>query len=150
MTANEIFYYLFGGGKYSLPYLVKFTCPGIDDILLVNSKTGVTFNGETYRASTFSYTEPDLKCKGGSLKVEFISNNLINFTETADEQMKIEVVGCIQKDGSIEQYKIFQHMYVSISYDSTMTMNVTLNPDNRLSMTFPPYVFDSDNNRGGN
>lgn len=149
MTGNQIFRYLFEGGKYTLPYLISFSCHG-SEINLVNSRQDCIFEGTTYKASTFVYSEPDIYGKGGSLKVELITNDLIEFFEKSDNSLKINVKGVINRNGEIEQIKIYNHMFVSVSWDSGMVANISLNPDDRLQMTFPPYVFDSDNNRGGN
>ena len=44
--------------------------------------------------------------------------------------------------------KSFKHQYGSVTITEEMKINITFTNDDRLGMAFPPYVFDSDNNRG--
>lgn len=149
MNATEIFNRLFGGGKFTLPYLLKFSHPDLQSLYFVNGLSDIDYNGETYIHSSFDYSEPKADGTGASLSITIIDNSLIQFLEYADEEMKIEAVGVINQDGTISPIKIFKHLHCVVTYDSEMKASFTLNKDDRAEMSFPPYVFDSDNNRGG-
>lgn len=149
MTELEIYNALFSGGRFSLPYLVEFSQPGAESICLVNALQDVEYNGKLYKHSTFDYKEPDIQGQGATLSVTLAENDLIQFIDAADWQMKINIIGVINKDGEIEKINIFKHMFATVTWDSENKMELQLNTDDRMQMTFPPYVFDSDNNRGG-
>ena len=148
MTENKIFNYLFSGGRYSLPYLLDFSI-GTNKLYFVNALEDIEYNGNVYSASTFSYTEPNIYGAGGSLKISLTNNNLLELLD-ANNQMQLKVVGIINDEQEIEPIHIYNHMTASASWDSNMELSLQLNADDRLSMTFPPYIFDTDNNRGGN
>lgn len=148
MNDNELFYNLFNGGRYSLPWLLKFSCVGLSSIHLVNNNESIVFNGVTYSAASFEYVEPDSEGAGASLNISAIDNNLQEFIERADENIRLDVVGVIAKDSSIQAIKNYRHLYGSISYSEDRQLQFQLGKDDRLEMTFPPYKFDSDTNRG--
>lgn len=148
MTNLEIFEKLFNGGNYSLPYLIKFTHPEAGVIRLTNNTESIVFEGETYEVSTFTYTEPDLNGDGASLSITGIDNDLIDFFDKADFQYRLHVVGCIAENNEVQKIKGITHFYGSISYNETQQIEFTLGKDDRLDMTFNPYMYDTDSNRG--
>lgn len=148
MTENEIFNRLFSGGRFTLPYLIKFTHPTAGTIRLVNNNQSVEFEGEQYEVSTFSYTEPNNKGEAGTLEVTAVDNTLIEFIENADYRFRLDVVGVLIEDGTIQKIKTYSHFFGSVSYSLDMKLSFQLGKDDRLDMAFPPYVFDADNNRG--
>lgn len=148
MTENYIFNRLFNGGRYSLPWLLHFTTSN-GDLFFVNALEDISFDGNIYKASTFAYTEPNNQGSGGSLKITLVDNTLIEELDTSDT-LKLKVTGLISEDGTVEPVHVYTHMSAEASWNSNMELQLTLNADDRMTMTFPPYVFDSDNNRGGN
>lgn len=150
MTDEELFNELFDGGSYSLPYLIHFSHLSAGDLYFVNSNQDVTFNNITYKAANFSYTEPDYQGNGASLSFSLIDNDLTVFLDKADENATITIDGVINQNGTITQIKTFNHSYFSANWGTDLTLSLSFSLDDRFNMTFPPYVFDSDNNRGGN
>ena len=139
-------------GNYSLPYLIKLIHDGFGEIRLVNNNVAVEFDGKLYEASAFEYTEP--KTAGGvyekaSLEITLLDNTIIDFLETTDYLMRIEVVGVLAKNGTVQKIKQFKHQYGNAKWDEHMKLSFSFTGDDRMNMQFPPYVFDADNNRGG-
>lgn len=147
MIETELFNKFFSGGAYSLPYLIQFTCEQ-NILLFVNSNEDVVFNNNTFKAATFEYIRPDIMGDGGSLKISGMKNSLIEFLEDSDNQMRLDVVGILLENGDIEELRSWTHMYGTVTYNDKMEISFTLESDDRLKMTFPPYKFDTDNNRG--
>lgn len=150
MTDNEIFNYLYGGGTYSLPFLLKFSHDSAGKILLVNNNEDVTYNDETYSAADFEYTPPSNTGSGGSLSIysQPNENELFEFIENADYKYRLDVVGVLENDGSVTPLKQYTHFFGSVSVDAKGKITFQLSGDDRLDMSFPPYTFDTDNNRG--
>lgn len=148
MTDNELFNRFFSGGFYSLHYLLEFSCSGYDTIRLVNNTENVTYNGKTYTAAGFEYTPADSQGKGAQLKISGAENSLIEFVENAEDDFRLDIVGVIAENGEIQKIKQYTHFYGSVSYGENMELNFELSNDDRLDMTFPPYKFDTDINRG--
>lgn len=148
MTEAEVFHALFNGGNYSLPYLIKLHHTTAGDLFLINNNESVTYGGNTYAVSNFTYTPPSNKGEGGSLSLSAIDNNLIEWVENADENYTLEVVGVLINGSTVQKIRGFKHFHGSISYSSDMKVEFSLEGDDRLSMTFNPYVYDTDNNRG--
>lgn len=147
MTDAELFDTFFNGGKFSLPYLIRFYHPRIGTIRLVNNNEAVILNGETFEPSSFEYIPPDVTGKGASLKITGIDNDLIDFVENANYQYRLEVAGAIASDGTIQKIKNYTHFHGSVSYGDDMQLNFQLGRDDKLDMTFCPYTYDTDNNR---
>lgn len=150
MTDNEIFNLLFGGGTYTLPYLLKFSHAELGTLRFVNNNEDINFNSETYKASSFEYTPPNNDGTSGSLSIESEpnENTLFEFLERTDENYRLDVVGSIMQDGTIQMIKQYKHFYGSISVDENGTIDFQLGSDDRPDMMFTPYKFDTDNNRG--
>lgn len=148
MTENELFQRYLMGGNYALPYLLQFSTPNYDTLYFVGTNEDVEYDGNTYEAASFEYSPPDLQGKGGSLKISGLSNELINFVEYADENWRLDVVAIIAENGEITPLKQYHHFLGSVSYGDNMELNFELGSDDRLEMTFPPYKFDTDMNRG--
>lgn len=147
MTDQELFDRFFSGGKFSLPYLIKFYHPTAGTIRLVNNTEAIELDGEEYIPSSFDYTPPDTAGKGASLKITGIDNGLIEFVENANWQYRLEVTGVIAEDGTVQKIKSYVHFYGSVSYGDDMQLQFQLGRDDRLDMTFCPYTYDTDNNR---
>lgn len=149
MTRSEIYSALFNGGRYTLPYLVKFSAPDLESIALVNSDEDIEFEGTLYRSATLKYQEPDMTGNGGSLSVAMEGTDLVEFLDRADWRMKVDVTGVMNADGTVTKLGCYRHMNCTASWGRSMELSLQLNPDDRLDMAFPPYIFDSSNNRGG-
>lgn len=148
MNDTQVFNNLFNGGSFTLPYLLKFTCDNLESILLVNDNKDFEYNGETYKASSFDYTPPDNQGSGATLTISGAENNLIPFIENADETYRLDVIGVISANGEVQKIKQYSHMLGTVSYTDSMEITFELGTDDRLNMTFPPYKFDTDMNRG--
>lgn len=148
MTESEIFYRLFSGGKHSLPWLIKLSHPDAGTIRLVNNNEAVQLDDETYEVANFEYVAPDTSGEGGQLKIAAADNGIIQFVEQADSRWRLDVVGVIAHEGVIQRIKQYTHFFGSISYGVDMIVEFQLGRDDRLDMKFPPYMFDTDNNRG--
>lgn len=150
MTDSQLFDLLFSGGKYTLPYLLKFSHPDLDSVCLVNNNESVTFENELYEVATFAYTPPSYDGTGGALNLSSIpnENSLFEFLENADYRYRLDVVGVITEDGTIQKIKQYEHLFGSFTVDDKGQIDFQLSNDDRLDMTFTPYKYDTDNNRG--
>lgn len=151
MTQNEVFNALQRGGAFSLPYLIKMYHPDFGALYFVNNNESITYNGVTYNASTFKYTRPQTiggVLKNGVLEITAIQNEVIDIIEKSDELFEVTAVGVLDAGGSITPLKTFRHQYGTAVTDEQMRVIISFTNDDRLDMTFPPYIFDSDNNRG--
>lgn len=148
MTENELFEKYLQGGNYALPYLLEFSTPDYDTLRFAGTNEDIEYNGNTYEAASFEYTPPDTQGSGGNLKISGLGNKLINFVEYANENWRLDVVAAIAENGNVTAIKQYHHFFGSVSYGNDMELNFELSGDDRLSMTFPPYKFDSDTNRG--
>lgn len=145
MTNEEIFNKLFGGGVFTLPYLIKFS-DGENTVCLINDNQDLTYKTDVYKKSTFDYTPPDNTGEGGSLTVTAIDNNLFEFIENSTKYT-LDVVGVLSEDGEVQRLRQYQHFFGSVSCSENMELEFTLGQDDRLDMMFCPYKFDTDNNR---
>lgn len=151
MTQNEIFNALYSGGAFSLPYLIKMYHPTHGALYFVNNNEDVIYDGNTYAASTFKYTRPQTiggVLKNGSLEITAIQNEVIDIIEKSDELFEVTAVGVLDAGGTITPIKSFKHQYGTVVTDEQMKVTISFTNDDRLEMTFPPYIFDADNNRG--
>ncbi len=148
MTESELFEHYMLGGNYALPYLIEFSTPDYDTLRFAGTNEDIEYDGKTYEAASFEYMPPDTQGNGGNLKISGLGNFLINFVEHADENWRLDVIAVICENGNIEPLKQFHHFFGSVSYGNDMELNFELSGDDRLSMTFPPYKFDTDTNRG--
>lgn len=150
MTQNEVFNALSNGGSFALPYLIRMQHPDFGALYFVNNNEDVTYKNNVYKASAFKYTRPQTVggvLKKGQLQITAIGNSVIEIIDTSDELFTVDAVGVID-DGEVTPIKSFRHQYGSVSTDESMKITITFSNDDRLDMTFPPYVFDTDNNRG--
>ncbi|MDD7611978.1 MAG: hypothetical protein PUJ82_13805 [Spirochaetales bacterium] len=148
LNESELFDRYFNGGAFSLPFLLKFTCPNCNTLCFIANTESVWFEGELYRHASFEYNPPDTSGKGANLRISGIDNGLVEFVENADENYRLSVVGVIAEGGEIQKVKQFTHFYGTVSYTETKELNFELGTDDRLEMTFPPYKFDSETNKG--
>lgn len=148
MNNNKIFNTLFNGGNITLPYLIEIKNSS-QTIRLVNSNKPVQYGGKTYGVSSFEYTEPDINGNGGSLSLTSIDNEvfeLIESTQVYDNNYSLSVIGVLIAGEEIQALRNMVHFHGSISMSENMTIEFTLEGDDRKEMQFPPYKFDTDNN----
>ena len=145
---SHIFDKLFNGGRYALPYLVKFNHPTAGTYCFVNNNENVEYNDEEYIASSFDYTPPKNDGTGATLTITGVDNELVEWIENSDSRISIEIVGVLIEDGSVFEIRQYRHFFGSVSYSDDMSLEFNLGSDDRLDMTFNPYVYDTDNNRG--
>ena len=150
MTDNEIYSSFIHGGKFTLPWLITLSHDEAGTIRLVNNNEDVVYDGNTYTASTFDYQRPENVgggLTGGTLAITGCDNSVIDFFEAADETFTFQAVGCLV-DGSVQAVKFYKQQYATVGISSDMEISIEFSGDDRLEMVFPPYVFDSENNRG--
>lgn len=151
MTQNEVFSALQTGGAFSLPYLIKMYHPDYGSLYFVNNNENVIYNGNTFLSSTFKYTPPKTVggvLRNGTLEITAINNEVIDIIDQSDELFEITAIGVLNKDGTVTAMKMYKHQYGSASTNEEMKVVISFTNDDRLDMVFPPYIFDSDNNRG--
>lgn len=149
MTTSEIYNLLFNGGKFSKHYLIKLTHPDLGTIRLVNNNEDVEFAAETYKASNFTYTQPNNKGDSGTLNITSIDNeDLFQFIDAADDRYSLQVVGVINQNGYVQRLKTFRHFYGSVSMGEDWNINFNLGKDDRLDMKFLSYSYDTNLNPG--
>ena len=136
---------LANGGGYTLPYLVKIAAPdGSGAMYLVNDNVSHEYGGNTYEPSNFEYTPADTG--EGSFNIELaVHDGIIDLLENYYE-LNIEVVGALIED-EVQEIASWAHKYGTATWDGAK-LEVSLDQDDRLSMTFPALLFNSYNNRG--
>lgn len=140
---GELYDKLLSGGGYSLPYLIRLW-NGERDYRFVNDARSVEYDGETYAASNFTFTPSD---DGDStLEIEVVDNSLISLIDSED-YFEAEFIGIILEDGQVSPLRGWRKKYGKAKWNGA-SATVTFPPDDRLSMTFPSLIFNSDNNRG--
>lgn len=102
-----------------------------------------------FYASSFDYIPPSLDGSGASLNISSLpaENDLFEFLDQADDKYILNVVGLIVEN-EIQQINAYRHFHGTATMTEDGKISFTLEGDDRLNMTFPPYVYDTDNNRG--
>lgn len=143
--------YLYNGG-FSLPFLLHLYDKGRNiDIRLINDSEGCAYEGETYKAGTFRYT-PNASEQGltggGTLEI-FAGGYGSEVTELVKlySDITAEIVGVMMEDGTITELRHFKHHNGKVKVDRK-SVTFTFSRDERLDMTFPALVWNSQNNRG--
>lgn len=148
MTQSQIYRLLFEGGNYAKQYLIKLSHPTAGVLRLVNNNEDVVYEEQTYKASSFDYTSPNLQGDSGSLSISIVDNeNLFEWVDNADCRYSLEVTG-ILNGGDIQPLKSYKHFYGSVSLGDNNQLEFNLENDGRLNMTFNVYKYDTDLNRG--
>lgn len=139
-------------GGYSLPWLIQLQSES-ETLRFINDTVSQVYAGNTYAASTFSYT-PDAHemgfTGGGTLEIAAADANeavsIIAFIEAATS-MTLAVVGVLLESGTVTEVRTFRHSYGTVRRDGR-TAKFSFEKDDRLTMTFPALVFSHYNNRG--
>lgn len=137
-------------GAYSLPWLIHiYDDDGTTNLRFINDVAPVTYGGNTFAATTFSYLPgPEVSGfgGGGSLEIAVTDNSIIDMIELY-RSLRLDVIGVLQDDGTITEVKTFGHHYGTVSWNGKAA-RFSFEEDDRLGMTFPAMVFNSYNCRG--
>lgn len=150
MTQSEIYNRLYRGGAFALPFLIRITVDG-NAFYYVNNNEDVTYDGNVYEATTFEYTRPKSAggyMDGGQLAITSIDNDILGIIDNAENTLQVDVIGVIDERGEVSPVSVYHHKYCTATINADMSVTLAFEPDDRLDMQFPPYIFDKDNNRG--
>lgn len=148
MDANQIFNALFNGGKISRHWLVEFHF-GTTHIYMINNNEAVTYAGNSYTASSFSYVQPNNKGDGGGLNITSFDNDLIELIDRMDDTYSMRVVGILAEDTqTITPVNVYRHFYGSVTIGTDGNINFQLGKDDRLNMKFCVKKYDTEINPG--
>lgn len=138
-------------GGYSLPWLIALS-NGVTTLRYINDVASVSYDGNTYTASTFNYT-PDAESSGfvggGTLNIAAADANTAGIIALvhASTSVSLSVVGVLMESGTITPIKNFNHSRGSVTLNGR-TAAFTFERDERLDMTFPALIFSHYNMRG--
>ena len=135
------------GGGYNLPFLVHLSSPdNATNIYLINDNQDMTYGGQVYSASNFTYT-PTTDGEA-TFNVELVEHDKIIELLEDCYYFRVDVIGVFNGKEVVEigQYK---HKYGEGTWDGAK-LEMKLNKDDRGNMTFPALIFNSYNNRGNN
>ena len=143
----NIYKQLAEGGGYNLPFLVHLSNPeNTLHIFLINDNKDMSYKGQTYSASNFTY-RPNTS-GDSSFSVELVEHSSIIDLLEDNYYFKVEVIGIFNGE-EVEPLGLFKHKYGEATWDG-MKLEMKLNKDDRGDMTFPALIFNSYNNRGNN
>lgn len=143
----NIYRQLAEGGGYNLPYLVHLsTDDGSAHVRLINDNRDMTYKGQTYSASSFTYT-PGID-GDSTLSVEVAEHDEIIDVLENNYHFSVEVVGVLNGE-TVEEIGHYRHRYGEGTWDGAK-LDLKLSKDDRGGMTFPALIFNSYNNRGNN
>lgn len=137
-------------GSYSLPYLINLHDKNRHiDMYFVNDTESHSYDNVTYEAEAFNY-QPNASeygfTGGGTLEISVVGNQVIDLVERYSD-ITLEVMGVLQDNGTITPINHFRHHNGKVSLDRNKA-TFTFSRDERLDMTFPALIFNSQNNRG--
>lgn len=132
------------GGGWTLPFLVKLTAEETGTVRLINDVVALEYEGERYEPSNFTYTPKDDGAAAFSVEVAE-STAVFDMMENA-ENILVEVVGVLNA-GEVEPVLKRRHKYGTATWDGAK-LEIQLEKDDRLNMTFPALIFSTNNNRG--
>ena len=143
----NIYRQLAEGGGYNLPFLVHLFSPdGATHIYLINDNQDMTYGGQVYSASNFTFTP---NTSGDStLSVEIVEHDEIIDLLEENDSFNVKVIGVFNGE-EVEAIGQYKHKYGEGTWDGAK-LELKLNKDDRGDMTFPALIFTSYNNRGNN
>ena len=142
MTDSE----LFESGGFSLPFLITLT-DGKTELNYVNARNNVVFDGTTYKAEVFQFSaNADVLgfFGGGTLEIAR-TFDVVSLLEQNDH-ITIKINGVLY-NGEAVGLCGYTSRYCKAVF-SKSTVKITMEKDDRLSMTFPATVFTAANNQG--
>ena len=140
---SELYEKLLYGGGFSLPYLIKLSNDE-RELLFVNDARDVVYNGETYAARAFNFIPSDTG--DSTLEIEVCDNQMITLIDE-DDSFSAQFVGILLESGEVQELRSWAKRYGKAKWTGK-SATITFSSDDRLSMTFPSLIFNSDNNRG--
>ena len=147
MTDSELFeLFTKKSGGFSLPVLITFT-DGSKSLRYVNSRDKITFEGNIFKPEVFqiSFNADSLGFFGGGT-LEIARNfDIVSMLEENDT-ITIYINGILY-NGEVTKLYGYTSNYCKASF-SKSTVKITMEKDDRLSMTFPATVFSASNNNG--
>ncbi|MDD5789207.1 MAG: hypothetical protein PUE30_01570 [Spirochaetia bacterium] len=147
MTDSELFELLTRKqGGFSLPVLITIT-DGSSSLRYVNSRDKITFGGNEFKPEVFqvSFNADALGFFGGGT-LEIARNfDVVSMLEENDT-ITIHINGILY-NGEVTELYGYTSRYCKASF-SKSTVKITMEKDDRLSMTFPATVFSAENNSG--
>lgn len=148
MTVEELFCLLSSkNGAYSLPYLITLT-DGTTTLNYVNSAYDITYDDTVYKSEVFQFTPNAYSygfSGGGTLEIAR-TFDIVSLLEN-NSTITIKIVGVLY-NGEVSALTNFESSYCTATFDKS-TVKITMEKDDRLSMTFPATVFNSANNSTG-
>lgn len=135
------------GGGYNLPYLVHlYSADGARHLYLINDNKDMAYGGQTYAASSFTYTpNPD---GDSTLSIELAEHDGIIDMLEEETALRFDFVGVFNGD-EVQDMGSFRHRHGTAEWDGAK-LEMKLSKDDRGGMTFPALIFNSYNNRGNN
>lgn len=147
MTNSELFELLTSkSGGFSLPVLITLT-NGKTELNYVNARNNIVFNGRTYKAEVFQFSaNADVLgfFGGGTLEIAR-TIDVVSLLEQNDT-ITIKINGVLYNGEVVELYGYTSRYCKAVFAKSTV--KITMEKDDRLSMTFPATVFTAANNQG--
>ncbi|WP_296022529.1 hypothetical protein [uncultured Treponema sp.] len=147
MTDSELFeLFTSKSGGFSLPFLITLT-DGKTELNYVNARNNVVFDGTTYKAEVFQFSaNADVLgfFGGGTLEIAR-TFDVVSLLEQNDH-ITIKINGVLY-NGEAVGLCGYTSRYCKAVF-SKSTVKITMEKDDRLSMTFPATVFTAANNQG--
>lgn len=141
-------------GGYALPWLIRlYDDDETESLYFVNNSDSITYGGNTYVASTFTYTpnaSEDGFGGGGTLEIAVGENgpetDILDMIQTY-RSVRLDVIGVLSDNGTVTEVKTYANHYGSITWTAKKA-TFDFDKDDRLEMTFPALIFNASNNRG--
>lgn len=143
----------FNGG-FSLPWLIHLYGSNSSgdvtyDMRFVNDNADCEYEGETYTAESFAYT-PSFTEYGmngaGTLEISAAGNQVSNLVQLCTS-INLEVVAIILENGNVTPIQVIKHKNGHIK-GNRQQVTFDFDRDERLDMSFPALIWNSQNNRG--
>lgn len=141
-------------GKYSLPWLIHLygtNASGTQtyDMRFINDVRDCVYDGNTYIAESFRYTPSGSEfgmSGGGTLEISTAKNQVAAMVQLCTN-ITLEVVAVMLEDSTITELQKIKHKNGKIKGDR-QKVTFTFERDERLDMSFPALIWNSQNNRG--
>lgn len=147
MTDAELFELLTRkSGGFSLPYLIEIS-GGDTTLRYVNARNSVVFGGNTYKPEVFQFTAnaDSLGFFGGGTLEIARTYDVVSVLES-NSSVQVSINGILYS-GEAVALSGYTSRYCKATF-SKSTVKITMDKDDRLSMTFPATIFNASNNSG--
>lgn len=150
-SLSKLFSY---SGSYSLPWLIHLYGSNTSgsqtfDMRFINDSKSCIYNNNMYEAEAFSYTPAATEfgmSGGGTLEISCTSNQISSMVQLCTN-ITLEVVAVMLENGTITEMQKIVHKNGSVKGDRQKVI-FTFERDERLDMSFPALIWNSQNNRG--